>query len=50
MNPTFVEAYVDMLRAKDEGMDNVAPRDSAIIGPTTFRRWAADVLKPAVNG
>ena len=50
MNPTFVEAYIDMLRAKDEGMDNVAPRDSAIIGPTTFRRWAEDVLKPAVNG
>ena len=50
MNPAFVQAYVDMLRAKDEGMDNVAPRASAIIGPTSFRRWAEDELKAAVNG
>ena len=50
MNPPFVQAYVDMLRAKDEGMDNVAPRASAIIGPTSFRRWAEDELKAAVNG
>ena len=50
MNPAFVQAYADMLRAKDEGMDNVAPRASAIIGPTSFRRWAEDELKTAVNG
>ena len=50
MNPAFVQAYVDMLRAKDEGMDNVAPRASAIIGPTSFRQWAEDELKAAVNG
>ena len=50
MNPAFVQAYVDMLRAKDEGMDNVAPRASAIIGPTSFRRWAEDELKAAING
>ena len=49
MNPAFVKAYVDMLRAKNEGMDNVAPRASAIIGFTSFRRWAEDELKAAVN-
>ena len=49
MNPAFVQAYTDMLRAKDEGMDNVFPRASAIIGPTDFRRWAEDELKAVVN-
>lgn len=42
----FAEAYVEMLRAKDEGMDNVAPRDKAIIGTTTFRHWVRDELLP----
>ncbi len=50
MNGAFVQAYVDMLCAKNEGMDNVAPRASAIIGPTTFRQWAEEELKPAVLG
>ncbi len=49
-NPAFARAYVDMLRAKDEGMDNAVPRTSAVIGPTTFCLWAQDVLKPAVSG
>ena len=50
VNGAFVQAYVDMLRAKDAGMDNAAPRASAIIGPTTFRQWAEEKLKPAVLG
>ena len=50
MNPAFARAYVEMLRAKDEGMDNVAPRATALIGPTTFRQWAQDELGPAVRG
>lgn len=50
MNGAFVQAYVDMLRAKDVGMDNVAPRASAIIGPTSFRQWAEEELKPAMLG
>ena len=45
-NPAFARAYVDMLRAKDEGMDNEAPRESAIIGSINFRRWAQDELRP----
>ncbi len=48
MNGAFVEAYVDMLRAKNEGMDNEAPRAPAIIGSTSFRQWAEEELKPAV--
>lgn len=46
----FAQAYVDMLRAKNEGMDDVAPRSSAIIGATSFRQWAEEELKPAVVG
>ncbi len=46
----FVQAYIDMLRAKDEGMDKVAARATAIIGPTSFRQWAEEELKPAMAG
>ena len=49
-NDAFVEAYIAMLRAKDEGMDSVGPRPSAVIGATSFRRWAEEELKPAVLG
>ena len=49
-NVVFVQAYIDMLRAKDEGVDNAAPRTTAIIGPTSFRRWAEEELKPAMAG
>ena len=47
-NAVFVQAYIDMLRAKDEGMDNASPRATAIIGPTSFRQWAQEELKPAM--
>ena len=50
MNPAFVQAYVDILRAKDDGMDNVASRASAVIGPTSLRQWAENELKPALLG
>ena len=50
LTDAFAQGYVDMLRAKEEGMDNVVPRATAIIGPTSFRRWAEQELKPAVTG
>ncbi len=50
MNAAFVRAYVDMMRAKDEGMDDAVPRATALIGPTSFRRWAQEELAPAVGG
>ncbi len=49
MSEAFAHGYVEMMRAKNEGMDNVAARSSAGTGPTTFRRWAEDDLKPAVS-
>lgn len=50
LTDAFAQGFVDMLRAKDEGMDNVALRSSAIIGETSFRQWAEETLKPAVLG
>ncbi len=50
MSEAFAQGYVDMMRAKNEGMDNVAPRAPANMGPTTFRQWAEEELKPVVLG
>jgi uncharacterized protein YbjT (DUF2867 family) len=46
---SFAQGYVDMFRAKDEGMDNVAERTQATRTPTTFRQWCKEELKPAVQ-
>lgn len=45
-----VQSFVDMLRAKEEGMDNQAPRDTAIIGPISYRQWVEEELQPALAG
>ncbi len=50
MSDAFVRGYVDMMRAKDEGMDNAEPRTPAATTPTTLRAWCEVVLKPAVLG
>ena len=42
------QAYVEMMTAKNEGMDNAEPRTSENTTPTSFRQWAEEVLKPAV--
>lgn len=41
---------IDMMTAKNEGMDNLVQRSSAATAatPTTFRQWCQEVLKPAV--
>jgi uncharacterized protein YbjT (DUF2867 family) len=48
LTDAFAQGFVDMLRAKEAGMDNVASRASAIIGATSFRQWAEEELKPVV--
>lgn len=48
VSESFAQGYVDMFRAKDEGMDNMAERNARTRTPTTFRQWCEDVLKPAV--
>jgi uncharacterized protein YbjT (DUF2867 family) len=47
---SFAQGYVDMYRAKDEGMDNVAAGDAERLGPTSFRQFCEEQLKPALLG
>lgn len=47
---SFAQGYVDMFRAKDEGMDNVAERDADSRSPTTFREFCEKELAAAVQG
>lgn len=49
LTDAFAQGFVDMLRAKEAGMDDEASRATAIVGPTTFREWVEQVLKPAVG-
>jgi uncharacterized protein YbjT (DUF2867 family) len=48
LTDAFAQGFVDMLRAKEEGMDNVASRAAAIVGPTSFRQWVKEELQPAL--
>ncbi len=50
LTDAFAQGFVDMLRAKEEGMDNVAPRATAIIGATGFHQWVEEELQPALAG
>ena len=47
---SFAQGYVDMFRAKDEGLDNAVRRTPETTTPTTFRQWCETELKPAVLG
>ncbi|MFI6046952.1 NAD(P)H-binding protein [Nocardia sp. NPDC051321] len=44
------QGLVDMMCAKNDGLDNDVPRTPQTTSPTTFRDWCATVLKPAVQG
>jgi hypothetical protein len=48
MGDAFVQGMVDMMRAKDEGLDDGVPRTQETASPTTFRQWCQEVLRPAV--
>ncbi|NEW69154.1 NAD(P)H-binding protein [Streptomyces rhizosphaericus] len=45
----IVQGYVDMMRSKDDGIDEGVPRTPETSSPTTFRQWCEEVLKPAVQ-
>lgn len=49
MSEAMAQATVDMLRAKDRGLDNAEPRTPESTTPTSFRQWCEDVLRPAVD-
>lgn len=46
----FVAGMIDMMQAKDDGLDEGVPRTPESASPTTFRQWCSDVLAPAVRG
>ncbi|MFF3484233.1 NAD(P)H-binding protein [Streptomyces sp. NPDC002701] len=48
LNEAFVEAMVDMKRAKDQGLDSGIDRSPQTGPATTFAQWCAQTLKPAV--
>jgi uncharacterized protein YbjT (DUF2867 family) len=45
----MAQGMVDMMVAKNEGLDNAEPRTPQSTTPTSFRQWCEDVLKPAVQ-
>jgi uncharacterized protein YbjT (DUF2867 family) len=45
----MAQAMVDMLTAKNEGMDHMVARRLPSDAPTGFRQWCEAVLKPAVQ-
>ncbi|MGA5130050.1 NAD(P)H-binding protein [Streptomyces olivoreticuli] len=49
MGDAIVQGYVDMMRAKEDGLDDGVPRTPRTASPTTFREWCEQVLKPAVR-
>jgi uncharacterized protein YbjT (DUF2867 family) len=49
MSDAMAQATVDMMVAKDQGLDNAEPRTPESTTPTSFRQWCQDVLKPAVQ-
>jgi uncharacterized protein YbjT (DUF2867 family) len=50
MSNAMAQGMVDMMVAKNEGLDNAVPRSSETGSPTSFRAWCEEVLKPAVMG
>ena len=48
MSDAMAQATVDMMVAKDRGLDNAEPRTRQSATPTSFRVWCEEVLKPAV--
>jgi uncharacterized protein YbjT (DUF2867 family) len=48
MSYAFANGYVDMMVAKNEGLDNAEPRTPQSTTPTSFRQWCEDILKPVV--
>jgi uncharacterized protein YbjT (DUF2867 family) len=48
MSDAMAQATVDMMVAKDEGLDNAEPRTPESTTPTSFRQWCEEILKPAV--
>lgn len=49
VSDAIATAYVDMMRAKNNGLDNAVPRTDTTESPTGFREWCEQVLAPAAR-
>ena len=50
MSDAFAQGFVEMMRAKAEGVDAAQPRTPESTTPTSFRQWCEEQLKPALDG
>jgi len=48
MSEAMAQAMVEMMVAKDAGLDNAERRTAQSSTPTSFRQWCEEILKPAV--
>jgi len=48
MSEEMAQGNLDMLTAKNQGLDNAEPRTKESSTPTSFRQWCDEVLKPRV--
>jgi uncharacterized protein YbjT (DUF2867 family) len=48
MSDAMAQSTLDMMVAKDNGLDNAEPRTPQSSTPTSFRQWCKEVLEPAV--
>jgi uncharacterized protein YbjT (DUF2867 family) len=48
VSEAMARGMVDMMMAKNAGLDNAEPRTPQSTTPTRFRQWCEDVLKPAI--
>ncbi|MDG3016993.1 NAD(P)H-binding protein [Speluncibacter jeojiensis] len=49
MSEAIAQGLIDMDTAKEHGLDTAVSRMPENTTPTTFRQWATDVVKPAVD-
>lgn len=49
MSESFAQGFADMMRAKNDGMDNAMRRTPGSSTPTSFRQWCEEELRPAVS-
>jgi len=48
MSDAMAQGMVDMMAAKDAGLDNAETRTPQSTTPTSFRQWCEEVLKPFI--
>ena len=49
MSEGMAQGMLDMMMAKNGGLDNAEPRTPQSTTPTSFRQWCEEVLEPAVS-